>query len=144
MNLIRWLKCNPEQKICVHSPKSPAVRSEHCAEHCAEHCGRGITPPGRTSLRPISCPRTSSRASMRCPCVFCGITWRRSDLIESSTDARSSTFRACIHSTAKGSRSCERPSARLVRVRVIIDRTARVSTFRGHALRVKLIPPNFF
>ena len=58
------------------------------------------------------------------------------DLIESSTDARSSTFRACIHSTAKGSRSCERPSARLVRVRVIIDRTARVSTFRGHRLEL--------
>ena len=34
--------------------------------------------------------------------------------------------------------------ARLVRVRVIIDQTDRVSTFRGHLLRVKLILPNFF
>ena len=124
------------------------VRSEHCAEHCAEHCVRGITPPGRTrssriafrarlrpSLRPISCPRTSSRASMRCPCVFAGSRDER-DLIESSTDTRSSTFRACIRSTENNSRSRERPSNETCTCPSDHRSTARVSTFRGHRLEL--------
>ena len=138
----------------MHSPKSPRPH-EHCAEHCAEHFGRGITPPGRTrssriafrahlrpSLRPISCPRTSSRASMRCPCVFAGSRDER-DLIESSTDTRSSTFRACIRSTENDSRSRERPSNETCTCPSDHRSTARVSTFRGHLLRVKLILPKF-
>ena len=107
---------------------------------------RGITPPGRTrssriafrarlrpSLRPISCPRTSSRASMRCPCVFAGSRDER-DLIESSTDTRSSTFRACIRSTENDSRSRERPSNETCTCPSDHRSTARVSTFRGHRL----------
>ena len=109
---------------------------------------RGITPPGRTrssriafrarlrpSLRPISCPRTSSRASMRCPCVFAGSRDER-DLIESSTDTRSSTFRACIRSTENDSRSRERPSSETCTCPSDHRSTARVSTFRGHRLEL--------
>ena len=109
---------------------------------------RGITPPGRTrssriafrarlrpSLRPISCPRTSSRASMRCPCVFAGSRDER-DLIESSTEARSSTFRACIRSTENDSRSRERPSSETCTCPSDHRSTARVSTFRGHRLEL--------
>ena len=109
---------------------------------------REETPPGRTrssriafrarlrpSLRPISCPRTSSRASMRCPCVFAGSRDER-DLIESSTDTRSSTFRACIRSTENDSRSRERPSSETCTCPSDHRSTARVSTFRGHRLEL--------